>query len=124
MSLEHSPARQHRVPSNAWTIPREFVEWAKQHGMDVETLLLRMRQLEERLIGEAECRVITNLSRAQRWRMERDRKFPRRLRLGPRTVRWRLSEILAWIADLPAAAPERSPQQHGRACGPGQSTAL
>ena len=61
MSLEHSPARQHRVPSNAWTIPREFFEWAKQHGVDAETLLLRMRQLEERLIGEAECRVITNL---------------------------------------------------------------
>jgi prophage regulatory protein len=43
------------------------------------------------------------LSRAQRWRLERDGKFPRRLRLGPHTVRWRLSEILAWIADLPTS---------------------
>src|SRR4029077_1014887 len=72
MSLEHSPARQHRVPS--------------EH--------------QERLIAEPECRAISGLSRAQRWRLERSGKFPRRLRLGPHTVRWRLSEILAWIADL------------------------
>jgi prophage regulatory protein len=75
MSLEHSPTRQHRVPS--------------EH--------------QERLIAESECREITGFSRAQRWRMEREGKFPRRLRLGPRTVRWRLSEILAWIADLPTS---------------------
>ena len=66
MSLEHSPARQHRVPSTAWTMHREFVEWAKQHGEDVETLLLHMWKHQERLINEPECRVITNLSRAQR----------------------------------------------------------
>jgi prophage regulatory protein len=59
---------------------------------------------KERLIAEAECRARSGLSRAQRWRLERDGRFPRRLRLGPRTVRWRLSEILAWIADLPTAA--------------------
>ena len=76
MSLEHSPARQHRVPS--------------EH--------------QERLIAEPECRAISGLSRAQRWRLERSGKFPRRLRLGPHTVRWRLSEILAWIADLPTAS--------------------
>jgi prophage regulatory protein len=80
MSLEHSPARQHRVH-------------------------------QERLIGEPECRAISGLSRAQRWRLERDGKFPRRLRLGPRTVRWRLSEILAWIAALSTASPERPPQR-------------
>lgn len=75
MSLEHSPGRQHRVPS--------------EH--------------QERLIAERECRAITDLSRAQRWRMERDGKFPRRLRLGSHTVRWRLSEILVWIANLPTS---------------------
>jgi prophage regulatory protein len=59
---------------------------------------------QDRLIAECECRAITGWSRAQRWRLERDGKFPRRLRLGPRTVRWRLSEILAWIAELPTSA--------------------
>jgi prophage regulatory protein len=62
-----------------------------------------LRDEEERLIAEPECRRRTGLSRAQRWRLERDGKFPRRLRLGPRTVRWRLSEVLAWIANLPAS---------------------
>jgi prophage regulatory protein len=61
------------------------------------------RMHQERLIGEPECREITHLSRAQRWRLERDKKFPRRLRVGPRTVRWRLTDILAWIAELPTA---------------------
>ena len=65
----------------------------------------RVTEHQERLIADRECRAITGgLSRAQRWRLERDGKFPRRLRLGPRTVRWRLSEILAWIAELPAAS--------------------
>lgn len=70
----------------------------------------------ERLIAEPECRTRTSLSRAQRWRSERDGKFPRRLRLGQRTVRWRLSEILAWIAELPTSSPERPPQRRGMAC--------
>jgi prophage regulatory protein len=58
------------------------------------------KEHQERLIAEPEYRTRTSLSRAQRWRLERDGKFPHRLRLGPRTVRWRLSEILAWIAAL------------------------
>jgi predicted DNA-binding transcriptional regulator AlpA len=69
----------------------------------------QQRDKEERLIAEPECRRRSGLSRAQRWRLERD-GIPRRLRLGPRTVRWRLSEILTWIADLPTASPELSPQ--------------
>jgi predicted DNA-binding transcriptional regulator AlpA len=106
-------------------IPLQIEFLCNEDTMSLEHSPARQRRMyQERLIGEPECREITDLSRAQRWRLERDGKFPRRLRLGPRTVRWRLSEILAWIADLPAAAPERSPQQHGMACGPGQSTAL
>lgn len=76
MSLEHSPARQHRARN--------------EH--------------QDRLIAEPECRAISGWSRAQRWQLERDGKFPRRLRLGPRTVRWQLSDILAWIAELPTSA--------------------
>ena len=78
---------------------------------------------QERLIAEGECRARSGLSRSQRWRLERDGKFPRRLRLGPHTVRWRLSEILAWIADLPTASPEPSSQRHGMVCEPRQPTA-
>ena len=52
---------------------------------------------EERLIGEHECRKISGFSRAHRWRLEQAGKFPHRLKFGYRTVRWRLSEVLAWI---------------------------
>ena len=64
----------------------------------------RDKEHQERLIAERECHTRTSLSRAQRWRLEREGKFPLRLRLGPHTVRWRLSEILAWIANLPTSA--------------------
>ena len=54
-----------------------------------------------RLIAERECRQITGVSRAHRWRMERAGRFPLRLSLGPKTVRWRLREVLAWVNSLP-----------------------
>jgi predicted DNA-binding transcriptional regulator AlpA len=66
---------------------------------------------QERLIGERERHRITSVSRAQCWRLERDNKFPRRLYLGPRTVRWRLTEVLTWIAELPTASSERLAQK-------------
>ena len=70
---------------------------------------------QERLIADRECHRITTVSRAQRWRMERDNKFPHRLYLGPRTVRWRLTEVLAWIAELPTASSERLAQKRRKA---------
>lgn len=75
-----------------------------------------MSGVEERLIGEDECRSMSGLSRAQRWRLEQDGKFPARVKLGPHTVRWRFSEILGWIANLPTAdaGPGKPPQLHGR----------
>jgi prophage regulatory protein len=54
----------------------------------------------DRLIAERECRQITGVSRAYRWRMERAGKFPLRLSLGPKTVRWRLREVLGWMDTL------------------------
>jgi prophage regulatory protein len=73
------------------------------------------KENQERLIAERERYRITLVSRAQCWRMERDNKFPRRLYLGPRTVRWRLTEVLAWIADLPTASSERLAQKRHKA---------
>jgi prophage regulatory protein len=62
------------------------------------------KEHQDRLIDNPECERITGLSRTTRWRRERDRTFPRRLYLGRRTVRWRLSEIFAWMDRLPTAA--------------------
>ena len=51
---------------------------------------------ENRFIRDAECKTISGLSRSTRWRLERDGRFPRRVRIAPNCVAWRLSEILEW----------------------------
>jgi len=71
---------------------------------------------KDRLIGEAECREVSGLSRAQRWRLERDGKFPQRIALGPRTVRWRLNDVMAWIGALQVGGLSQP-------AGPGRSAA-
>ena len=43
---------------------------------------------------------LTGLSRSTLWRMERDGRFPRKLRLGPNSVGWLASDIDEWINDL------------------------
>lgn len=54
------------------------------------TALLRRREVEE----------ITGLSRQTIYRMMRVNKFPNSVALGTGSVRWRLSDIIAWQAGL------------------------
>jgi prophage regulatory protein len=63
----------------------------------------------DRLIAERERLQITGVSRAHWWRMERARKCPLRLSLGPKTVRWRLREIIEWMARLPTVEGSSKP---------------
>lgn len=51
----------------------------------------------DRFIRERECRAITGLSRATRWRMEREGKFPKRKQISKNGVAWLLSEVTAWM---------------------------
>ncbi|PQJ84089.1 transcriptional regulator [Photobacterium phosphoreum] len=51
----------------------------------------------ERLIREDERRLITSISRAQCYQLEKKGLFPARIHLGARSCAWRLSELLAWI---------------------------
>ncbi|EGQ8608273.1 MULTISPECIES: helix-turn-helix transcriptional regulator [Vibrio] len=51
----------------------------------------------DRLIREDERRTLTSISRSQAWVLEQKGLFPKRIRLGSRSVAWRLSEILKWI---------------------------
>lgn len=43
----------------------------------------------------------TGLSPATIWRREQEGSFPKRLKLGPRSVGWREEEITAWINSRP-----------------------
>lgn len=38
------------------------------------------------------------LSRTTLWRMERERAFPRRVKIGPNSVGWLEHEVCQWIA--------------------------
>ena len=61
--------------------------------------LLRRRQVEE----------ITGMSRSSIYRLMKAREFPRGVRIGPKTVRWRASVIAAWLDSRPAAGDEFGP---------------
>jgi predicted DNA-binding transcriptional regulator AlpA len=48
------------------------------------------------------------VSRTTWWRGIKEGRFPRPVRLGPRSVAWRASDIQALIASLPSAARQAS----------------
>ena len=61
------------------------------------------RLLEERrIIRRDEVSKLTGLARATIYDKVKDGSFPPPIRLGPRSVGWRLSDIDAWLQ-----APER-----------------
>ena len=51
----------------------------------------------DRIVRDRECEAITGLSRTQRWRLERENKFPKRRVLGPNSRGWLLSELAEWV---------------------------
>ncbi|CAH0541813.1 helix-turn-helix transcriptional regulator [Vibrio marisflavi] len=51
----------------------------------------------ERLVKEKDRERITTISRSQAWKLEQKGLFPKRLKLGDRSVAWKLSELLDWI---------------------------
>jgi predicted DNA-binding transcriptional regulator AlpA len=51
----------------------------------------------DRLVREKERFHITSVSRSRAWHLEREGLFPKRIKLGSRSVAWRLSELNQWI---------------------------
>ena len=58
--------------------------------------LLRCRQVEE----------ITGIGRSSIYRLMKKGKFPQRVRIGSKAVRWRASVIMAWVDSRPVAKGE------------------
>ena len=54
---------------------------------------------ENRFIREPECLKITGLSRSTRWRLEREGKFPKRIKISENTIGWFPKDIEKWIQD-------------------------
>lgn len=49
-------------------------------------------------IREPECLRITGLSRATRWRLEKEGKFPKRCKISQNTIGWLASDLEEWAA--------------------------
>lgn len=55
----------------------------------------------DKLLRFPEIHSITSLSRSTIWRMEREEKFPKRVKIGGRCVGWLQSEIKQWLSACP-----------------------
>ena len=58
--------------------------------------------IRERIIRKPELLAMVGLSDPTIWRMERNGKFPKRIRLGGNSCGWVASEIFGWIAERAA----------------------
>ena len=64
--------------------------------------------MKERLLRRREAERITGMSRSTIYRLMQEEAFPRPVRVGPGAVRWKLSDISAWIESRPVARSEFS----------------
>ncbi|WP_410738424.1 helix-turn-helix transcriptional regulator [Citrobacter portucalensis] len=49
------------------------------------------------MIHEKECRELTTLANRTFWKLEKEGKFPERIKIGATAVTYHLSEMQAWI---------------------------
>ena len=61
---------------------------------------------QDRLLRREEVEARCGIARTTIYRLMRAGQFPEPLRVGPRAVRWRASEIEAWLASRPRARGE------------------
>ena len=64
--------------------------------------------MKERLLRRREVERLTSMSRSSIYRLMQEGEFPRPVRVGPSAVRWKLSDISAWIESRPVARSEFS----------------
>ena len=68
-----------------------------------------MMKMRERLLRRREVEEITGIGRSSIYRLMKKGKFPRPVRIGPAAVRWRASDITAWMESRPVARGEFDP---------------
>jgi len=55
--------------------------------------------MAERYLKRREVQEMVGLSRSAIYRLMNERLFPIPIKIGPRAVRWPLSELKGWLAD-------------------------
>ena len=83
------------------TIFRETDPWLPQIELHEEVITMQDRLLRRRQVEE-----LTGLSRSTVYKMMQNGEFPRPVRIGPAAVRWRASDITAWMESRPVARGE------------------
>ena len=68
-----------------------------------------MMKMHERLLRRRKVEEITGMSRLSIYRQMKKGKFPRPVRIGLSAVRWRASDIMAWMESRPVARGEFEP---------------
>ena len=63
----------------------------------------------DRLLRRREVEKITGIARSSIYRLMEAADFPRAVRVGPAAVRWRESEVNAWVNSRPRALGELDP---------------
>ena len=61
-----------------------------------------MEKTKERVIRKPELLTIIGLSDPTIWRMEKDGRFPKRIRLGGNSCGWSESEVDVWLQERTA----------------------
>ena len=62
--------------------------------------------IDDRFLTRAEVEQRFSIARSTIYRLMRSGAFPEPIRVGPRAVRWRASDLDAWLASRPYARGE------------------
>ena len=57
----------------------------------------RVTNMKDRLLRRRQVEEITGLSRSSIYRLMQEGEFPRPVRVGPGAVRWKASDLAAWL---------------------------
>ena len=58
------------------------------------------------ILNVKDVSLITKLSRVTIWRLEKEGKFPPRIKISQKRIGWRKDEVAKWIASLPRVVSE------------------
>ena len=65
--------------------------------------------MRDRLLRRRDVEEITGLSRSSIYRLMQEDQFPRPVKVGSSAVRWRESDITAWLESRPVTRGEVGP---------------
>ena len=97
------------VSAGSVTGARQLTELLEDQAFLWHEAMQEVTTMQERLIRRREVEEIAGLSRSSIYRLMQDGEFPRPVRVGPAAVRWRASDITAWLESRPVAKGEFEP---------------